>query len=152
MVKGLGIDITSIERITQLVERYDRETLTFLFTAEEINRAQTANHPHLFYTVCFASKEAVGKAFGTGLVGIGWQEIEAIIPENCELREIGKNCNDKVYLDQVLDGFKWEQSGHKLAIRLYGEASIRAKKWGFRKWLATWCHWDEHVLVQVLAQ
>ncbi|MGF2037466.1 MAG: holo-ACP synthase [Nostoc sp. CmiVER01] len=121
-IKGLGIDITSIQRITRLIDRYDRETLNLLFTLGEIDRCQAANNPQQHYAICFATKEAVGKALGTGLAGIGWNEIEVDITHN------------------------------KLIINLQGEASIQAKQQGIKEFLASWCYWDQHVLVQVLAQ
>ncbi|MEH2162323.1 MAG: 4'-phosphopantetheinyl transferase superfamily protein [Nostoc sp.] len=121
-IKGLGIDITPIERIARLINRHDRETLNLLFTLDEIDRCQAANDPHQDYAICFATKEAVGKALGTGLAGIGWNEIEVDITHT------------------------------KLIIHLQGEASIQAKQQGIREFLATWCYWDQHVLVQVLAQ
>lgn len=120
-VKGLGIDIAPISRIARLIERYDRETLNLLFTADELDRCQSSSHPDRFFAVCFATKEAVGKALGTGLAGIGWNEIEA----------------------------NFTQDG--LTVHLYGDASIQAKRHDIQTWLATWCHWDEHILVHVLA-
>jgi len=121
-IKGIGIDITPIPRITQLIERCDRESLNLLFTSGEIDRCQTANNPQQFYAVCFATKEAVGKALGTGLAGIEWNEIEANITHD------------------------------RLTIHLHGEANIQASRLGVREWLATWSYWDKYVLVHVLAQ
>lgn len=121
-VKGIGIDITPIPRIARLIDRCDCETLNSLFTSNEINYCQSSNNPHQFYAVCFATKEAVGKALGTGLADIGWNEIEANIAHD------------------------------KLTVHLHGEAGIQAKKQGIRHWFTTWSHWDNHVLVHVLAQ
>ncbi len=121
-VKGIGIDITPIPRIARLIDKCDRETLNLLFTSAEIEGCQSSSNPHQFYALCFATKEAVGKALGTGLAGIGWNEIEANIAHD------------------------------KLTIHLYGAARIQAQRRGVRDWLATWCHWDKHVLVHVLAQ
>lgn len=121
-VKGIGIDITPIPRIARLIDGCDCETLNLLFTPNEIEHCQSASNPYQFYAVCFAAKEAVGKALGTGLADIGWNEIEANI--TCD----------------------------HLSVHLHGEASIQAKRRGVSRWLATWCHWDNHVLVHVLAQ
>jgi hypothetical protein len=38
---GIGIDIASVERITQLIDRYDYATLSLLFTSNEINYCQS---------------------------------------------------------------------------------------------------------------
>lgn len=120
-VKGIGIDIAPIPKIARLIEQYDRETLSILFTLGEIDHCQSSSYPHRSFAICFATKEAVGKTLGTGLAGIGWDEIEANVTQD------------------------------RLTIHLYGEASIQAKQRGIQTWLATWCHWDEHVLVHVLA-
>lgn len=121
-IKGVGIDIAPVSKIAKLVSRYDRETLTLLFTPNEIDQCQEAPHPHRCYAVCFSTKEAVGKALGTGLVDIDWNEIE------CNVAQTG------------------------LTIKLHGSAQSRASQCGVNKWLATWCHWDDYVLVHVLAQ
>ena len=121
-VKGIGIDIAPISRIATLISRYDQETLSLLFTPNEIEQCQSASHPHRHYAVCFSTKEAVGKALGTGLVDISWNEVEANVTDI------------------------------RLTISLSGEANRQASLLGVQKWLATWCHWDDYVLVHVLAQ
>jgi len=121
-IKGIGIDIAAISRVATLVDRYDRETLSLLFTPNELDQCQGSPYSDRYYAVCFSTKEAVGKALGTGLVDIGWNEIEAQV-WNAELK-----------------------------INLYGSAQHQATKCGISKWLATWCHWDDYVLVHVLAQ
>lgn len=159
-VKGLGIDIAPIARIARLVERYDRETLNLLFTPGEIDRCQSSSHPHRSFAVCFATKEAVGKALGTGLAGIGWNEIEANLTQDTEEGERekgkGKRDNSNTFPPCPLPLAPNPQRGYRVphspfAIHLHGDASIQAKRWGIQTWLATWCHWDEHVLVHVLA-
>jgi holo-[acyl-carrier protein] synthase len=109
-------------RIGKLISQYDRETLSLLFTPKEIDQCQCASHPHRYYTVCFATKEAVGKALGTELINIGWNEI-------------GANVTDT-----------------KVTIKVHGQASHQASRCGVQQWLATWWHWDAYVLVHVLAQ
>lgn len=121
-IKGIGIDIAPVSRIATLVSRYDRETLSLLFTPNEIDQCQSAPDPNRYYAVCFSTKEAVGKALGTGLADIGWNEIE------CSVATTG------------------------LTIRLHGSAQRRASNCGVQEWLATWCHWDDYVLVHVLSK
>ncbi|PSB48310.1 ACP synthase [Cyanosarcina cf. burmensis CCALA 770] len=120
-VVGLGIDIASIHRIAKFIDRYDRETLLMLFTPTEIERCQSNCDRDRSYAICFATKEAVGKALGTGLVGIDWNEIEANITHN------------------------------KIAIALYGKARMQAIERGIQTWIAQWLCWDDHILVHVLA-
>lgn len=120
-VKGIGIDIISIPKIARIIDRCDCETLNSLFTSNEISYCQSSNNSHQFYALCFATKEAVGKALGTGLAGIEWNEIEA----------------------NITDG--------KLTIHLHGKARIEAKKQGIQDWVATWWHWDNHIFVHVFA-
>jgi holo-[acyl-carrier protein] synthase len=121
MEMGIGIDIASVDRITQLIHRYDRETLNLLFVLDEIDRCQSAKNPYQRFAVCFAAKEAVGKALGTGLAGIDWHEIEAIV------------------------------SDFHLGIRLYGKAKLQAARLGYTKWIASWAICDDSVLVHVIA-
>jgi holo-[acyl-carrier protein] synthase len=118
---GIGIDIIPIHTVARWIDQYDRETLNLLFTSGEIDRCQSTNNSYQAYALCFATKEAVGKALGTGLSGIDWNEIEVNITHD------------------------------KLTVHLHGEASNQAKRRGVSGWLATWCQWDNHVLVHVLA-
>lgn len=104
-----------------MIEEYTPQTLTLLFNQSEIDHCQTTSNPHQSYALCFATKEAVGKALGTGLVGIDWNEIEA----------------------KIING--------KLSIDLHGKASIQAKRLGISQWWATWTNWDQHIIVQVFA-
>jgi holo-[acyl-carrier protein] synthase len=120
-IKGVGIDILPIPRITRLIERYDRYTLMLVFTPGEIDRCQSSHHCDRDFAICFAAKEAVGKALGTGLAGIDWNEIESILTQD------------------------------HLTVELNGEAGIQTQEKGIQIWQAAWCEWDEHVLVHVLA-
>ncbi len=117
---GIGIDLELVSRIAKLVDRYDRETLSLLFTAAELDHCQSVPDSSLYYAMCFCAKEAVGKALGTGLAEIGWNEIETTITS----------------------------SG--LTIQLYGDAHRQAVNQGVQTCLATCCCWDDYVLVHVL--
>ncbi|PPS43597.1 holo-ACP synthase [Chroococcidiopsis sp. TS-821] len=120
-IKGIGIDIAPISKIASLVNRYNSE-LTLLFTPGEIEQCQSAPYPSRYYAVCFAAKEAVGKALGTGLVDINWNEIESTISQS------------------------------ELTIELRGAARQKALHSGVKAWLATWCYWDDYVMVHVLSK
>jgi len=68
-----GVDLIEIERFTSAFRRYDQRFLRHLFTSTELaengeNMASLAAR--------FAAKEAVAKAFGTGIGHISWHDIE----------------------------------------------------------------------------
>ena len=120
-VRGVGIDIAAIPRIAKLVERYDRRTLALLFTAVEMDWCQSSLQSDRAFALCFAAKEAVGKALRTGLVGMEWNQIEA-----------------QLIHDQ-------------LTVELSGDAKKQAEKNKIQFWQANCREWDEHVMVHVLA-
>jgi holo-[acyl-carrier protein] synthase len=68
-----GVDIIDIDRFTHAYLRFNQRFLSRVFTPTELaengeNMASLAAR--------FAAKEAVAKAFGTGIGHITWQEIE----------------------------------------------------------------------------
>jgi holo-[acyl-carrier protein] synthase len=68
-----GVDLVEIERFTSAYQRYAERFLERLFTSSElvengVNMASLAAR--------FAAKEAVAKAFGTGIGRVSWHEIE----------------------------------------------------------------------------
>lgn len=117
---NIGIDLESISRIGKLTDRYDRDTLSLLFTPFELDQCQSAPCSDRYYALCFCVKEAVGKALGTGLADIDWNEIETTITSS------------------------------RLTIQLYGSAQRQAIAQGIQHWLATGYCWDDYVLVHVL--
>ena len=68
-----GIDLIEIDRFASAYQRYNQRLALRLFTPTELaengeNMASLAAR--------FAAKEAVAKAFGTGIGNISWQDIE----------------------------------------------------------------------------
>lgn len=74
---GIGNDIIEIERIKEAVERSNR-FLEKVFTAKEIEYASKSKTPYNIYAGRFAAKEAVSKAFGTGIRGFNLTDIEIV--------------------------------------------------------------------------
>lgn len=72
-----GIDLIEHERIQDGIARFGDRFLNRFFTAAE--RAACEDQPHRL-AARLAGKEAVAKAFGTGIGDIGWKEIE-ILPD-----------------------------------------------------------------------
>jgi holo-[acyl-carrier protein] synthase len=68
-----GIDLIDIDRFRHAYLRYGQRFLVRLFTPSEL----TENGKNMAsLAVRFAAKEAVAKAFGTGIGHITWHEIE----------------------------------------------------------------------------
>lgn len=76
-ILGIGIDIVETGRIESSITRFGDAFLQRVFTISEIAYCASMKNATPCYAARFAAKEAVAKAFGTGLGGrIGWQEIE----------------------------------------------------------------------------
>ena len=74
---SVGVDIIEVRRIAAAVDRWGQRFLTRIYTPAEL--ATCRGRPEEL-AVRFAAKEAISKALGTGLRGIGWREME-IIPD-----------------------------------------------------------------------
>lgn len=77
MILGIGIDVIEITRIKKAILRqaFKRKVFTIKEAAYCDSRgAQQAAS----YAARFAGKEAVMKAFGTGMAGGSWQDIEIL--------------------------------------------------------------------------
>lgn len=83
MIKGIGIDIVELSRIEKIIEN----------RSSFVKRVLTENEMELFQQLSkrrqveflggrFCCKEAFSKAWGTGISGVGFQEIEILKDEN----------------------------------------------------------------------
>ena len=73
---GLGADIVDVERIRGVLDRQGDRFLHRVFTDEERAYCFGMKHPHKHLAARFAAKEAVSKAFTTGIgAEIGWKSI-----------------------------------------------------------------------------
>lgn len=68
-ILGLGTDIVEIERIQQVMGRSGDRLAKRVLTAFEWQQYQQHHEPVRFLAKRFAVKEAVAKAFGTGIRG-----------------------------------------------------------------------------------
>lgn len=66
-VIGVGIDLVDIPRIRAIGERHEGRFLEKVFTVAERTAMAERKDPWPGYAARFAAKEAVSKAFGTGL-------------------------------------------------------------------------------------
>jgi holo-[acyl-carrier protein] synthase len=69
----VGVDIIEIDRIAQALDRWKERFLQRVYTPKETAFCQ--GRPDRL-AARFAAKEAVMKALGTGIRGIGWKDVE----------------------------------------------------------------------------
>ncbi|MBP8256752.1 MAG: holo-ACP synthase [Opitutaceae bacterium] len=71
---GLGTDIVDVARIRVAHERHGERFLSRIFTDEERTYCLHMAHPHKHLAARFAAKEAISKAFSTGIgAELGWK-------------------------------------------------------------------------------
>jgi holo-[acyl-carrier protein] synthase len=114
-----GVDLIDIDRFTHAYLRYNQRFLKRLFTPSELaengdNMASLAAR--------FAAKEAVAKAFGTGIGHITWHEIE-----------ICRGCSGEPIL------------------HLYGEAQKLADEHHLNTWSLSLSHTQDQAIAIVVA-
>ena len=77
MILGVGIDIIEVARVQASHERFGERFLNRLLLADEIAYCLSHKNPAPFLAARFAAKEAISKAFGTGISAqLGWQDME----------------------------------------------------------------------------
>jgi len=85
MILGIGIDIIEVERITASYKRFGERFLNRILHANEISYCLSHRVPGPFLAARFAGKEAISKAFGTGIgAQLGWQDMEICRKESGE--------------------------------------------------------------------
>ena len=77
MILGIGIDIIEVARIQASHERFGERFLNRILHPNEISYCLSYKAPAPFLAARFAAKEAISKAFGTGIgAQLGWQDME----------------------------------------------------------------------------
>ena len=76
-VLGIGVDLVECARIEHSLERFGEKFLHRIFTEGEIAYSMSMKFPARHLAARFAAKEAVSKAFGTGIgKAMGWRNID----------------------------------------------------------------------------
>ncbi len=70
-----GVDLVSIDRIGEMVDRWSNRFLNRCFTSAELRLSSGSIES---IAANFAVKEAFAKATGRGLRGFGWRDIELV--------------------------------------------------------------------------
>jgi holo-[acyl-carrier protein] synthase len=77
MILGIGIDMVETARIQASIDRFGDAFLQRFLLPQEIEFCKSHRYPVTHVAARFAAKEAVAKAFGTGLgEELGWLDIE----------------------------------------------------------------------------
>jgi holo-[acyl-carrier protein] synthase len=95
VILGVGIDIIEVARIRSSYERFGERFVNRILLPNEIAYCLSHKVPAPFLAARFAAKEAISKAFGTGIgAQLGWQDMEVGRKESGEpfviLHEGGK--------------------------------------------------------------
>lgn len=84
-VIGIGVDLVECARIDHSLERFGDRFLHRVFTEGEIQYSNSMKFPARHLAARFAAKEAVSKAFGTGIgKAMGWRDIDVRKKESGE--------------------------------------------------------------------
>lgn len=85
MILGTGIDIIEVARVASSVERFGERFLKRILLPAEIAYCQRHREPAPHIAARFAAKEAISKAFGTGIGAfLGWHAMEIARRESGE--------------------------------------------------------------------
>jgi holo-[acyl-carrier protein] synthase len=78
-VIGTGVDLVENDRVRDLIERWGERFRDRVFLPSEQAYCEGKATPWLYYAGRFAVKEAVSKAFGTGIgPALSWLDIEVV--------------------------------------------------------------------------
>lgn len=76
-VLGIGVDLVECARIQHSLDRFGDRFLHRVFTDGEIAYSKSMKFPARHLAARFAAKEALSKAFGTGIgKAMGWKDID----------------------------------------------------------------------------
>ena len=77
MILGTGIDIIEVARIAASFEKFGERFVNRILLPDETGYCLAHKNPAPFLAVRFAAKEAISKAFGTGIgAALGWRDME----------------------------------------------------------------------------
>lgn len=77
MILGVGIDLIEVDRIRSSFEKFGERFVNRILRPGEINYCLQHRDPAPFLAARFAAKEAISKAFGTGIgAELGWHDME----------------------------------------------------------------------------
>jgi holo-[acyl-carrier protein] synthase len=85
VILGTGIDIIEVARIKSSLERFGERFGERILLPDETAYCLSHKNPAPFVAARFAAKEAISKAFGTGInAQLGWRDMEIAHKESGE--------------------------------------------------------------------
>ena len=76
-ILGTGVDIVETSRIQDSLDKFGERFMKRCFWPVEVAYCQGMKFPALHFAARFAAKEAISKAFGTGIgKQLGWRDME----------------------------------------------------------------------------
>ncbi len=97
---GIGIDVVEVERIASSMDEFGERFVVKIFTENERAYCDSQKRPAIHYAARFAAKEAVAKAFGTGIgKNIAWLDMEVSRKESGE-PEVTLSGDAQVFAEQ----------------------------------------------------
>ena len=85
MILGSGIDLIEVDRVEAARQKHGERFLQRILHPAEIAYCLSHKFPGPFLAARFAGKEAISKAFGTGIgAQLGWQDMEIARKESGE--------------------------------------------------------------------
>lgn len=114
-----GVDVVELERFRASYQRWGARLVRRIFTDAEATRARGRADE---LAARFAAKEAISKALGTGIRGVGWREMEIL-----------SNRRGKPF------------------VRLHGAAATRAHALGLTSWSVSLTHSRTVAIAMVVA-
>jgi holo-[acyl-carrier protein] synthase len=83
VIVGIGVDLFSVTRVEDDLDRGEQGLRDTIYTPEEIAYCQSKRYPAQHFAARFAAKEAVFKALGaSGLAGQHWRDVEVRVERN----------------------------------------------------------------------
>ena len=85
MILGTGVDIIEVTRIRGSYEKFGERFINRVLRPDEIRYCLSHRDPAPFLAARFAAKEAISKAFGTGIGSrLAWRDMEVARKESGE--------------------------------------------------------------------
>jgi holo-[acyl-carrier protein] synthase len=98
MILGLGIDTVEIARIQGSLDRFGESFLKRVLLPDEIAYCLAHQTPTPYVAVRFAAKEAISKAFGTGIgAELSWLDMEVCRQESGQPYVVLRGGGEKLF-------------------------------------------------------